>query len=60
MSKDNAVSLLREQGFKADSIGGVVYIESDNERDFKRGGTILKKSGYTDSFGWKKEQGSEA
>ena len=45
MSKDNAVSLLRDNGFKADSIGGVVYIESDNERDFKRGGTMIKKAG---------------
>ena len=59
MSKDNAVSLLRNQGYKADSIGGVVYIESDNERDFKRGVTMLKKAGYTDSFGWKKEQENE-
>ena len=59
MSKDNAVSLLCERGYKADSIGGVVYIESNDQRDFKRGVTILKKARYADSFGWKKKQENE-
>lgn len=54
MSKDNAVSLLREQGYKADSINGVVYVESDNPADFGKVYKLLQKAGYTNSYGWKK------
>ena len=54
MSKDEAVTILRNNGYSAETINGIVYIESTNESDFKRACRIIKKAGYNNSLGWKK------
>lgn len=59
MSKDEAVVFLRNNGYSAETINGIVYIESTNESDFKRASKILKKAGYESSFGWKQESKNE-
>lgn len=59
MSKEEAVVFLRNNGYSAETINGIVYIESTNESDFKRASKILKKAGYENSFGWKQESKNE-
>ena len=53
MSKEEAVSLLISKGYDAKLIDGCVEIETPDYKDSDRMRRILKKAGYTASYGWK-------
>ena len=55
MTKDEAVSLLVSNGFNAQLVNGSVEIVSEDQKDFEKGKKILRKAGYSSSYGWKKK-----
>ena len=56
MSKDEMVEILKEHGYPAENVDGVVYVRkalSKKEvRDVQR---ILRKAGYNQSYGYRRQ-----
>ena len=53
MTKDEATTLLLNNGYDARLENGAVVVYSKNSKDFSRIKKMLKEEGYNSSFGWK-------
>lgn len=57
MEKVEFVEVLKANGFKAALEDGYVVVTSPKTSTFKKIGQLAKKSGYTQSYGWRMERG---
>lgn len=55
MTKDDFAEHLRKSGYKAANEKGCVMVESPDKGTWKKVRKIAKEVGYTESYGWRKE-----
>lgn len=55
MTKDEMVKILKEHGYPAENIDGVVYIHKAlTKKEVKDVTSLMRKAGYRESRGWRR------